>query len=515
MVSDLISIIRPSVLVAKWAHTTPICPPIGLTYLAGTLIDAGYDVSIVDAVGEAPGQLSPIDDDRFLVLGLKNDEILERLPAATRIVGVSCMFSHEWPITRNLITAVRERFPDAVIVAGGEHITAMPDYSLESCPALDLCVLGEGEEVFLAVVEAVQNGRSAVNIPGTVYRKDGTPIHAEMNQRIRNIDTIPKPAWHLIPMNNYLSKGYGFGVGGKRNMPILATRGCPYQCTFCSNKQMWGTRWIARHPVSVLDEMETYLAEYDIENFDFYDLTAVVKKDWIVEFCNLILERRLKFTWQLPSGTRSEAIDDEVADLLFRSGCRNISFAPESGSPAVLERIKKKIKLDRMLTSIGATVKRGINSKANIIIGFPGETHREIWQTLFFTVKMAWRGLHDVSFSPFSPYPGSELFDDLKIDDRSDTFFYSLASYTDLRSTISYSENVSDGWLGFYRLFGMLIFYSSSYLFRPWRFLVTAYHLATKRHESRLEMSIHDLFVRLSRVKAIYPFILASISSVS
>ena len=87
-------------------------------------------------------------------------------------------------------------------------------------------------------------------------------------------------------------------------------------------------------------------------NFDFYDLTAIVKKDWIVKFCQKIAERGLSFTWQLPSGTRSEAIDDEVANYLFKSGCRNLSYSPESGSKKVLARIKKKIKTDSVITSI-------------------------------------------------------------------------------------------------------------------------------------------------------------------
>src|SRR5581483_8270975 len=111
---------------------------------------------------------------------------------------------------------------------------------------------------------------------------------------------------------------------------------------------------------------------------DFYDLTAIVKRDWIVRFCNLAIDSGANFTWQLPSGTRSEAIDGEVAQLLFRSGCRNISYAPESGAPSVLARIKKKIKLPAMKESMRGAIRAGINVKANIIIGFPHETHREI-----------------------------------------------------------------------------------------------------------------------------------------
>src|SRR6476620_3967712 len=124
-------------------------------------------------------------------------------------------------------------------------------------------------------------------------------------------------------------------------MPMIATRGCPYQCTFCSNPEMWTTRWYAREPGKVLDEIQLYMDKYAATNFDFYDLTAIVKRSWIIQFTNEILTRKMKFTWQLPSGTRSEAIDDEVSRLLYASVCWNMSSAPESGSPEVLKRIKK------------------------------------------------------------------------------------------------------------------------------------------------------------------------------
>src|SRR5262249_49241749 len=150
-----------------------------------------------------------------------------------------------------------------------------------------------------------------------------------------------------------------------------------------------------------------------------------------MEFCEKIEQRRLKFTWQLPSGTRSEAIDEEVAPLLYKSGCRNLSYAPESGSPSVLQRIKKRIHLPKLLNSLRASVASGINVKVNLIIGFPGETLREIAETFRFTVKLAIAGAHDLSIWVFSPYPGSELFDQLR---EQGTIRMDNAYYDDLRS---------------------------------------------------------------------------------
>ncbi len=499
-----ITLIRPPTAVPKWAHTTPTCPPIGLVYVAASLEAAGHQVQIIDAVGEAVFQMQPVPArPSILSHGLTFEQIIERIEPGTEFFGVSCMFSHEWPLTKSLIRMIREHYPNRPILGGGEHITAVPEESLRTCAELDYCVLGEGEEGMVDLVEAIANGRDVKKVTGIALRQDGGTARTAQRARIRAIDEIPQPRWDLVPLSNYLDNGFGFGVTRGRSMPIIATRGCPYQRTFCSNPQMWTTTWLARDPASVVAEMKEYIAKYQAENFDFYDLTAIVKKDWIICFGTMLLDEGLKITWQLPSGTRSEAIDEEVAKMLYASGCRNLSYVPESGSPAVLKRIKKKVQLDRMELSMRQSIRSGLNIKANIILGFPGETHREVWQTFRFLARMAVLGVQDMSISPFSPYPGSELFDDLtkagKITKMDDEYYWNLASYTDITKSVSYSQHVSNRWLSFYRITGMLMFYVLCYLARPLRFFRTIRNLITKQHESRLEMSLHDLMVRLFR----------------
>jgi anaerobic magnesium-protoporphyrin IX monomethyl ester cyclase len=320
--------------------------------------------------------------------------------------------------------------------------------------------------------------------------------------RIRDIDAIALPRWDLTPIETYLRGGYSFGVNRGRTMPIVATRGCPYQCSFCSSPQMWTTRYATRTPSRVVDEIASYVRRYDAENIDFYDLTAIVRKDWIVSFCDELLRRRIDITWQLPSGTRSEAIDDDVARLLYRSGCRNVSYAPESGSKRTLKAIKKKVNLERMDASMRASVREGLNVKANILVGFPEETHEEILETLRFVAQMATAGVHDVSLWTFSPYPGSELFDALvaqgRIGEMDDDYFAALLSYSDLAGAVSWSSNVSSEALRAYRLFGMTMFYAVSFGMRPWRLAKLASNVLTGRYESRLEMSLANLGRKLS-----------------
>ncbi len=509
-----VTLLRPPLLVPKWSDSGPLTPPIGPAYLAASLQQAGHRPRIVDGLGENPFQVTSLFNNTVTAIGLRSEEIVERIEPDTDVIGVSCMFSQDWPEIRRLIQLVRRRFPSIPIMAGGEHITATAGFTLDSTPEVDVCVVGEAEETIVELATAMERGDSFDAIPGLVLRADksarglGLPMLASATTRstgsrtrIRALDDIPRPAWDLVPINNYLDHGLGYGVDRGRSMPMIATRGCPYECTFCSNPEMWTTRWYARDPEHVLDEIQTYREQYGATNFDFYDLTAIVKRSWIIQFTTRILERKMKFTWQLPSGTRSEAIDNEVSRLLYESGCRNMSYAPESGSPAVLKRIKKVVKLDRLEASVHGAVQAGLNVKLNIIMGFPNESRKELGETVRFLSRMGISGVHDISISLFSPYPGSELYHDLRksgrIPELSDEYFLGLGAYKDFSQVISYTDGLSPRVLGFYRVLGYFVFYGTEYAMRPWRMVRLLFNLAQHRQESRLDKSLQDLAHRI------------------
>ena len=293
------------------------------------------------------------------------------------------------------------------------------------------------------------------------------------------------------------------GVNFGRSMPILATRGCPYQCSFCSNSGMWKNLWRARSPQEVFNEIVDYKQKYKASNFDFYDMTAIVKKQWIVDFCNLLISNNTNITWQLPSGTRSEVIDAEVTKLLFQSGCVYLTYAPESGSPAALERIKKKISLKNMLISLAASKKNGISIKANIIIGFPDDTFWDVVQTYWFIVKMAIVGINDVVAFPFSPYPGSELFDlclKRSLVTVDDDYFIGLSQYSDIRYTTSYNNNFTSTQLRIMCLTGMALFYTTSFLARPIRAWRLVRNVLRKSPKTKLEGAIVRVLKKRSKL---------------
>lgn len=496
-----VTLIRPPSAIGRLALTLNITPPISVAYLAGSLAAAGYKVKVVDAVGEAMTQTYPGYHPKVLMNGLTVEQIIERVPTDSLLIGVSCMFSTEWPFVRELIETLAQHFPGVPLLAGGEHPTAAPDHALHSAPSLTACVLGEGEETLLDAAQAIQTGRALRSVAGLVLRTSAGPWRTPARARIRAIDSIPPPLWSATPIEAYLSGGHSFGVNRGRTIPMLATRGCPYRCTFCSSPQMWTTRYHTRAPALVVDEIEGYVRDYRIQNVDFYDLTAIIRKDWILEFCAELRRRNLDITWQLPSGTRSEAIDAEVCDALYRSGCRNISYAPESGSPETLRTIKKKVNLARLEASMTAAVDRGLNVKANILIGFPGEGLSELRETLAFIVRMALIGVHDVSVWTFSPYPGSELFDNLrasgKISEFNEEYFAALLSYSDLAGAVSWSDHLSSDQLRFFRILGMSMFYSISFARRPVRVRQLLRNTTSGQFESRLEMSLANLARKL------------------
>ncbi|MCC2678692.1 MAG: Radical domain protein [Pseudobdellovibrio sp.] len=500
-----VSLIRPHNMIAVSTPASPTCPPIGLAYIAASVRQAGHDVSVVDAVGEAPNQFLKMDDARFVQQGLSLSETLDRIPLDAEVIGISCMYSYEWPNVRKLIYAIRERCPKARIILGGEHSSAMPEFCLTDCLALDVAAIGEGEET---MIELCDLSKSYSTVNGIVFRGANGPEKTPGRKRIKAIDDIPKPAWDIFPINNYLDKGYGRGVNRGRNMPLISSRGCPYRCTFCSNESMWGPQWISRNPELVLAEIREYIEKYQITNFDFYDLTTIVNRTWTVKFCKLIIDSGLKFTWQLASGTRSEAIDEEVATLLGLSGCSNITYAPESGSQAVVERIRKKIDLSKMKKSMRSAVKSGVVCKANILIGFPGEKHSEIFQSFKFIVEAAATGIHDLSVYPFSPYPGTVLYEQLRAENRipeiNDDYFLTLALSTELGAKPpSFSENISTRTLGIYRFVGIGLFYATSYLMHPVRVYKLIKNVVfSKEQETLLESVLHDKFFRRSKAKS-------------
>ncbi len=482
-----VALVRAPLLSRVGALNNEAVPHIGLAYLAGAVRAVGHSVAIIDGTAEGLNGVHPWPGHPgFQLQGITLDDLVARIPAAAEVIGFTSMFSAEWVLMRELIGKVRERFADALLVAGGEHFTALPAYSLDDCPALDVIVKGEGEATLLRLIEAWQTGDIS-EVEGICLRNpDGTFRDNGALPRIREPDTIPWPYWPENYLEQFWAAGKSYGIRSSRDIPLLATRGCPYRCSFCSSPQMWSTRYVMRDVEDVIAEIRHYIEHYGATSFQLYDLTAFTRKRWTVEFCRRLLEEKLDIRWSLPSGTRSEVLDAEVLALLKQTGCDYIAYAPESGAPTTLQRIRKRVRLDRMIASIREAKRAGLTVRTNLIIGFPDETRGEIFRTLRFGMKMAVIGVDEVPLFIFSSYPGTEIFRELLergevvLDDR---YFLSLISlngkFSNLLPEGVTSRHVSRFELASLRLLFMLINYTLGYVLYPRRILRTMRNLVT------------------------------------
>ena len=479
--------------------------PLSIAYLAASLLEAGHEVDVVDALGEAIDHIDVSYAPHVRYRGLSTAEIVARLKRRPDAIGVTTMFSQDWPHIEEMILALRARFPGVPVIIGGEHATACWEPVLREGTAVDYVAAGEGEATIVEFAEFLEGRRTAESIAGLHFRgADGRLISTPPRQRLRSPDDLPWPAWHLFDLEPYFRVGEGHGVERGRSMPLVATRGCPYQCTFCSSPLMWTTRYVMRDPAKALDEVEHYLSAYRATNIDFYDLTAIIKKEWVLEFCREIKRRGLRFSWQLPSGTRSEALDAEVLQRMAESGCMNMTYAPESGSERVLADIKKKVKLPRMYESIGQAKRNGIFVKCNLIIGFPRETRGDMLKTIWAAVRFAFLGVDDCGLYTYSPYPGSELFDYLRstgmIGKLDRKYYESLMTFMDVTQPTNYCEKVGSREIAFYRLLGLASFYALSYLLHPLRVLRSWRNWRARRSDTVFEQRVFAL-VRRRRIE--------------
>ena len=393
--------------------------PLGLAHVAAAVRSAGHELRVLDGPGLALDRRSRFDSPAgpLVLHGATPAELAAQVGDA-EVVGISHGFLHEWDLVREIVARVRQASPQAFIVLGGENASGYWDRVLARAPEVDACVLGEGEETFVDLLDALATGRDPAAVPGLAVRRAGRPVRTPARARMTALDERPWPAWDLFDVEGYLARGLGSGVHRGRSMPVLTSRGCPYRCTFCSAPTMWGTRYVRRDPARVVDEIERWVARYRIDNVDINDLTAMLTKAWIVELAREVSSRGLAVTWQLPSGTRSEAVDAEAAQLLVAAGCRNFCYAPESGSPRTLQRIGKRVQLPALERSLKSAVAAGMKTHASIIIGFPGETSRDRWDTWRLCARMAAHGLHGLSVLVFSPYPGGALHEELRAQGR-------------------------------------------------------------------------------------------------
>ena len=479
--------------------TTSIALPLGLAYISSSLKKHGFKVEVLDGVGEAPKNRTGYF--KGYLVGLSLEEVVEKINPNTLAIGISVIFTHEWPVAVKLVSLIKEKFPNIPIILGGEHISALPEFSLNTS-SIDYIVLGEGEETILELMNAIKNKSSVEKIEGIGYKINNEVVINTRRNRRRSVDDISYPDWDSFNVKGYHENRF---VGGMYSdgitIPILATRGCPYQCTYCSSPNMWSPLWIPRDPIRVVDEIEYNVKKFGAKNFPFQDLTAIIKKDWVKAFCEELIKRDLNISWQLPSGTRSEAIDSEIAFLLKKSGMSSMAYAPESGSDETRKMIKKQMRTDRLFDSIDATAKADLNLSVFLVIGFPHDLPKHLEENKNFVEQLAKHGVTDLSIGFYMALPGTELFyslydsNKIKLDIK---YFTHILDSLSLYPSLNYCPAISSIGLFIWKIKFYLGFYKSK---REGLFRSVARGnegiISSKGHESKLPTAFKNAYTSL------------------
>ena len=481
-------------------------PPLGLAYIIAIAKKMKFLVHTIDAVGQKIDHYQnwKTNSGPLVLNGLNIEEIVEQVNPKTHLIAISHLFLHQWPFINQLTLAIKKRTPNALIILGGENASSFRDYILENAPQIDFCVQGEGEKIFSNVLINLKENKNIKDLPGLSYFENGKLIDNPKESRIAQVENIPWPAWEEFPIENYLKSKDGMGYHKGRSLPIMATRGCPYHCTFCSAPDLWTNKYFLRGPQDVLKEIKYLKSQYNIQNFNFSDLTLIANINWIRDFCSLLKKENLNITWQLPSGTRSEVLRPEILKMMKQTGLHNLNLSPESGSIKIIKAIKKRVKLSKFQEVQRSAQRAGIKTEANIIIGHPKETRKDLLKTLWFILKLSISGLNDISPIIFTPYPGSEDYRRLKEEGKivfDENYFYSNINRVG-NATLSYHPSIGIKELVFYQFFILFTFYGINYLIRPIRIIKVVKNLFEPTSNGQMESFLKK---RLTRVLEINP----------
>jgi anaerobic magnesium-protoporphyrin IX monomethyl ester cyclase len=229
---------------------------------------------------------------------------------------------------------------------------------------------------------------------------------------------LPFPARHLLPMKVYHEAVKQNPLRGEINKPytiIITSRGCPYNCVFCSNCIVWGKKWRPRSPTNVVDEIEHIIKTFGIKQVDFSDDNMTLDRKRIAEICDLIIKRGLRFEWFTPNGIRADTLDEALLRKMKKAGCKKIRVAPESGVQYVVDNIiKKNLSLETVEQAVIACKHVGIKVGCFFVIGLIGETKADIEKTINFAYKLKRLGADTFIFSIAMPLYGTEFYEQAK-----------------------------------------------------------------------------------------------------
>jgi len=356
-----------------------VLPPLGLAYIAAYLESKGHSISIIDAPAE----------------NLNKEQVQARLKEISpTVVGITATTSC---LEGALEAASLAKESGALVVIGGPQMSAYPKETL-SYSFVDFGIIGDGEVPMTELLEALQYKKDYANVPGLVYKKNGSVIQNEAFV-LKDLNALPAPAFHLLPLKQYTSI-----ISSEHMITMISGRGCPYRCGFCFT-QPTDKFYRMIDPAKVVDEMEMVVKRYGIKEIMFYDDTIVVNRSHVEGICKEILARGLKVRWESPC--RVDTVDKELLALMAKSGCFRLRFGVESGNEEILRLMNKRIKLEQVSRVFQWCKELGMETFAYFIIGYARENEKTMQDTIDFAIRL---NPDYVMFTVATPYPFTHLY---------------------------------------------------------------------------------------------------------
>ncbi len=294
------------------------------------------------------------------------------------------------------VKLAKEILPNICTIVKGAPFLTYNTNTIYENPFIDYVIMGEAELTLKDILDGVPN----CEILGICYRENFQPVKNDKRLFIENLDILPFPARHLVDNSIYKRPD-----NGNVQAVVKVARGCPFHCFFCLATPVSGAKVRTRSPENIVAELKECVEKYNIKNFLFWSDIFNFNREWTLELCQKIIESGLKITWS--SNTRADTMDDEMAKMMYKSGCRLVSIGVESGSQKMLDNIGKKITLDDIRNTVKILKKNKIKIYNYFVIGLPWETEETVEETIKFAIEL---DSNFISFYTATPLPGTKYF---------------------------------------------------------------------------------------------------------
>jgi len=388
--------------------------PLGLMYIAAVLDKAGYKVEILDDFMTDASFLKVGDTLQVgMPYGKIRDEVQRRKPD---IVGIANPFTCQTDNAVRVANIVKAVDSSILTVVGGPHVTVVPAEFLEEAKSVDIAVIGEGEYTLLDIARFREGHKDLSTVQGIAYRENNKVVMNSPRPFIKNLDELPYPAYHLVDMEQYLNpKNVEYRSFKNRAISMITSRGCPFNCCFCSVHLHMGKMFRAHSANYVINHIEHVVNKYRVKTIFFEDDNLTFDLNRFETICDKIIEKGIKFAWETPNGIRADYLTFNLLKKMKKSGCQSVFFGIESGDQYVLDNIiGKSLKLNDVVKVAKMGKDIGLKTGAFYILGFPGEKKENMLRTVELALRL--KKEFDVGMHLFfaTPSYGTMLYEECK-----------------------------------------------------------------------------------------------------